>query len=829
VWDELPLMMAAGDPGQPVLRRSVRTAAMSSAALSACVVLAIALADVPRAQTYLTFQSQLRPPKGGSATAKPKDGDQQMLVQADEIQYDYNNELVSAVGNVQIYYNGATIEADKVVYDQRTKRLHAEGNARLTEPDGKITYGDMLDLDENFRNGFVDSLRLETPEETRLAAARADRTGGNYTVFQSGVYTACEPCLEDPRKPPLWQVKAVRIIHDEAEKMMYFENAQIEFFGVPLAWFPYFSAPDPTVKRKSGFLMPVMTTSSAYGFGLETPYYLALAPNYDLTFSPRITTTQGPLLEAEFRERFANGDLIIRGAGIDQLDKDVFVRGNDEGVTPGYRDWRGSIESIGRFALSTQWSWGWDAVGVTDPTFFQDYKIRQLQATSPDPLLNALSAGVTDLYLTGRGDRSFFDIRAIHYYGYSESDIQGTLPLIRPVMDYTYTVDHPVFGGELGFDTNFTSLSRGLASFDPTNMTASNLGVCSIANTADTAQKIPVNCLLRGIPGDYTRGSAEVHWKYQYTDELGQVFTPFASVRGDVASMQIDNQPGVANYITPGDSTLPRAMPTVGLEYRYPFIGIESWGTQTIEPIGQIVARPNETDIGKIPNEDSQSLVFDTTDLFKVDKFAGWDRVEGGGRANAGVQYTAQFNQGGFFNAMFGQSYQLFGLNSFAVGDTTNTGLDSGLDKTISDYVASFSFQPNSVYSLTSRFRFDEETFSVERMEIDARASFDRWTGSILYGDYAAQPELGFINRREGVLSSASYKLTDNWVFTGGVRYDFEVGKVSQTRVGFGYIDDCFTLSLNYFMDNTYSGNVGTSQTVMVQFSLRTLGGFSTQ
>ncbi len=84
-----------------------------------------------RAQTYLTFQGQVRPNPSHNATLKPKDGDQQMLVQADEIQYDYNNELVSAVGNVQIYYNGATIEADKVIYDQRTKRLHAEGNARL--------------------------------------------------------------------------------------------------------------------------------------------------------------------------------------------------------------------------------------------------------------------------------------------------------------------------------------------------------------------------------------------------------------------------------------------------------------------------------------------------------------------------------------------------------------------------------------------------------------------------------------------------------------------------------------------------------------------------
>ena len=129
-------------------------------------------------------------------------------------------------------------------------------------------------------------------------------------------------------------------------------------------------------------------------------------------------------------------------------------------------------------------------------------------------------------------------------------------------------------------------------------------------------------------------------------------------------------------------------MPAVGLEYRYPFINVQPWGTTTVEPIAQIILRPNETYAGKLPNEDAQSLVFDASNLFAVDKFSGYDRVEGGGRANVGVQATTQFDRGGSINVMFGQSYQLFGLNSFAVADATNTGLDSGLQTTRSDYVA---------------------------------------------------------------------------------------------------------------------------------------------
>ena len=808
------------------------------AALAAVAALCFLAIDIPGAlaqsSQFLTFPNQRGAAKksssgggllqGGRPTANRES---KMLVQADEIDYDYNNQRVSAVGNVQIYYNGSTLEADKVIYDQRNKRLRAEGNARLTDADGKVTYGEVMDLSDDYRDGFVDSLRVETPDDTRMAAARADRTAGNYTVFQNGVYTACEPCKDDPKKPPLWQVKAARIIHNQSEKMLYFEDATLEFFGMPLAYFPYFSTPDPTVKRKTGFLTPKFSSTSVYGFGLETPYYIALAPDYDMTISPRITTKQGPLLQGEWRQRLEDGYFTIRGAGIDQLDKNYFIRDNGP-PTPGFRDFRGSVESTGRFTLSPMWSWGWDAVAVTDPTFFQDYRVRSLQQRNPDLLTLGLTEGVSQLYLSGRGDRSYFDIRAIHYTGFSEADVQDALPNIHPVIDYARTLGTPVFGGELGYRINFTSLSRGTAEFDPISQAAFNSNLC-VAQTADPAVTTRANCLLRGIPGDYARFTAQAQWRRQIIDGMGQVWTPFVSLRADAAAVSVSSQAAVGNFIQTGDTELVRAMPAAGLEYRYPFISAQSWGTQTIEPIAQLIFRPNETNIGKLPNEDAQSLIYDDSNLFKVDKFSGYDRVEGGGRANVGMQYTAQFNRGGFVNVLFGQTYQLFGVNSFATRDTSNTGLDSGLDTNRGDYVARVSYQPNSIYTFTSRFRFDQGDFTLRRLEIEGRANFSRWSMTMLYGNYDAQPDLGFLTRREGILGISSLKVTANWVVTGGLRYDLQSDKLNQSRVGLGYVDDCFIMGLNYITDYTYSGNVQNNHTILFELSLRTLGGIGTR
>jgi LPS-assembly protein len=222
--------------------------------------------------------------------------------------------------------------------------------------------------------------------------------------------------------------------------------------------------------------------------------------------------------------------------------------------------------------------------------------------------------------------------------------------------------------------------------------------------------------------------------------------------------------------------------------------------------------------------------VYDTSNLFSVDKFSGYDREEGGGRANAGVQATTQFDRGGAIKFLFGQSYQLFGLNSFAVQDVTNTGLDSGLQRNASDYVTSVDYSPNRTYTFSVRSRFDEQTWNVQRFEAEARANFDRWSVGLLYGDYAAQPDLGYLTRREGILASGSVKLAANWVATGAVRWDLVANNVNQYVVGAGYVDDCFVLAANYITSYTYATSATPpvlSHAYMLQIGLRTIANTS--
>ncbi len=808
---------SARPPTRRPQRRGVASTVVAVLSLLVCGGL---IAATPAAAQLLTFPAPApSPPKSQIAIDREKSGDKQMLVQAREIDYDYTNHRVSAVGGVQIYYGGATIEADRVIYDQTTKRLHAEGNVRLSEPDGKVTYGQIMDLADDYRDGFVDSLRLDTPDQTRMAAARAERSSGNYTVFHNGVYTACLPCKDDPKKPPLWQVKAVRMIHDQGEKMLYFEDASLEFFGMPIAWMPYFSAPDPTVKRKTGFLIPIAGYSSLFGASLEIPYYWALAPDYDATFQPRITSTQGVLLQGEFRQRTLNGAYSVSAAGIRQLNKEKFDVG-----APGYLDWRGAVQT--RASLpSTPNGYGagpaWRSpTGSSSPTIVPACCAT---ANRADPLQPSISEGVSQLYLSGKGNRSYFDARSIYYYGFSTADTQAQIPIVHPVIDYNLTLDHPVLGGELGYKLNFTSLSRQSANFDAITSATTTSGAATAPTRGQNCRRV-VCCaafpeLITASRRRPIGGAASPTPTAKCSRRLRRrASIPPRCRSAPIRAFPTTCRPATARWCAPcrpsvWNTAIPSSTRNPGAPRRSSRSARSSFGRM----------KPRSA---AMPNEDAQSLTFDDSNLFRVDKFSGWDRVEGGSRANAGVQYTAQFNKAGYVNALVGQSYQLFGQNSFAQGGGTNTGLNSGLDTAQSDYVTRVSFQPNSTYKFTQRFRLDHNNYSIQRNEIEATATFSRWNFTAMYGDYAPQPDLGFLYRRKGVLGSAALKLDANWVLSGSLRYDLSAKKINQTLIGLGYVDDCFILGLNYITNYNYDtlGSPTLVHQVMLQLSLRTIG-----
>ncbi len=614
-------------------------------------------------------QQQL--PGGGETTiAKQVNPDKSLplLLQADDLVYDNQNNRVLARGNVEIYYNNYTLLADEIIYDRTANTLTAIGNVRIKEPDGSLINADRITLTDNFRDGFIRSLRVVTQEDARIAASNAYRKDGDTTVFENGVFTPCKLCANNPEKPPLWRVKAARVIHNKAEQNIYYENASFEFFGVPVSWIPYFYHPDPTVKRRSGFLLPSFGTSEELGFSFGVPYYYAPSPHYDLTLKPTVTTKAGFLLETEYRQKLSNGGYRVElsGAYDDDPNRD---RVRDE-------EFRGSIVTKGEFSLGSYWNWGWDATIESDDTFRRFYKLDSIYATDR----------VSQLYLTGQSGRNYFSATMYHFGGLTSDDQDGADSVVHPAIDYNYIFDRPVAGGELSFDISAVSLSRDT---DP--------------NPTDSF--VPTKNTNRIV--------TEVGWRRTLTDPLGQRLTPFFGARGDLYQIaeftDVDGASGDDEFLT-------RQLVTGGVDYRYPFVKHTNSASHVLEPIGQIIVRPDTGDFNDVPNEDAQSLVFDDTLLFDIDKFSGYDRLETGTRANVGIQYTLQTYGGISLRGVAGQSYHIDGDNPYDVSGSLSDSTGLGSDR--SDYVIGGYVDIRNYLRLTSQFRLDEDDLSIERQDL---------------------------------------------------------------------------------------------------------------
>ncbi len=784
-------------------RHSRASSALTALGLVA-LVLAAALPGIPAARA----QDPTLPSGGGPASSFAKtpgglfgpkqkvDKSQPLQLQGDQLTYDSKGNRVVARGNVEIYYNNNILTADEIIYDQTAGTLTAIGNVALKDANGNVTRADRYTLTDDFRDGFVQSLQMETKDHTKLIAERASRREGNVTEFTNGRFT---PCKTEGGMPPLWCVSAASVVHDQTAGTITYQDAAFEMFGQPLVYLPYFQHADPSTKRKTGFLPPSFGSSSALGYSVEIPYYVALAPSYDFTFHPRYFSKQGVLLQGDWRQKIWNGEYTVSLAGIDQGNlnfEDTNGATREARATDGFR---GSLQTRGRFSLSSWWRFGWDVTLESDDTFRRFYHLDSVLQTDR----------VNQAYLVGQSDRNYFSTRLYHFGGLLLDSTNESESMVHPIIDYNYIFANPVLGGELGWKSNALSFSR-----------------------SDAVNHSQTQSVQRAI--------TELNWRRRMTDSIGISYTPFASLRGDVYKVDNFVDPQTGQPIK--DETIARGLATGGVTVSYPWIANGPGGAHTVEPIGQVIARQGTVDQKRLPNEDAKSLVFDDTNLFEPQKFSGYDRLETGTRVNYGLQYTFQSPQGPYARVLAGQSTHLMGQNVYAspglspdaynadgtVKDATAYSYSpySGLGTRRSDYVLGAYLAPTDVFKIMSQTRFNETDFSLQREDLAAAINYGPVSASVVYTYAAANSGIGLYDTQQEITGTLGLKLTDRWSLLGSVRFDLDKGDPLTDMVQIKYADECFVLTATY--TDTYitdpARDLVADRSIMLRFEWKYLG-----
>ncbi|MFC3127021.1 LPS-assembly protein LptD [Pseudoroseomonas globiformis] len=516
---------------------------------------------------------------------------------AEQVEYDRDNNRVTATGAVEAWQNDRILRADRFTYNRETGIATVEGNVQLLQPDGQVLFADRADLTGNLRDGVLQGLSARLAQNGRMVANGARRTDGSILDMSRVLYSSCDLCADDPEAAPLWQLRARLATHDQAEKRLRYRDASLLFGGVPVFWTPYLSHPDPSVPRQSGFLTPSFGSSSFLGGFIETPYYWAIDDSSDAIISPTFSTKQDPALGLDYRRRFNAGEIKLNGS-VGQRDG----ARDEEGLG-------GHIFSSGQFAIDENWRTGFNLNRASSESYLRAWRYpaqRQL---------------VSDLYLESFwGTESFFRADTRFYQGLSEVDDTGQIPLVLPNLYGDRWFGRDRFGGFLTLDANAFAISRSQGT-------------------------------------DTRRFASRITYERPQIDSMGSVWT----FRGQADGIgrwvdDFDRAPNFGNTGTVNDIT---GNVRLGLDWRMPFIrSAGNYGSQLLEPRVQLVTGPATGRQTDVPNEDSYGFEFTDANLFQLNRFYGRDRQEGGTRVDAALRGAWYFPNGGQLEAMAGRSFR---------------------------------------------------------------------------------------------------------------------------------------------------------------------------
>lgn len=674
---------------------------------------------------------------------------------ADEVTYDRDAQRLTASGNVEVLYGGRVLRASRIVYDQRANQIEAEGPLLLTDNEGGVILADRASLTPDMENGLIESARLLIAGKMQLSAAEA-RRGGNYDTLYRTVASTCTICAGSPT--PTWQIRASRVVRDEAARRIYFENARFELFGVPIGWLPRASIPEPGVTRANGFLLPTFHSSSQiYGVGIKVPYFLTLGDNADATLTPFITTGGARILESQVRQRFASGGYNIAGSL-------AFDDGLDDTID-GHGGLRGAVSTQGAFALGRGFIGDFDLNWASDDSY-----LAQFDYSDADRLTSTMAVHRTtvDEYVS-------FGTVAFQALAGSEDLEAGTVPFAFPQVTYRRLYDTPgLGGGRLGIDGESLGIIR------------------------EEGQ----NMFRAGGSVDWTRDGNVGH----------------GIMAEAIGALDFDAYRAWEARDTGDTRDYARTVPTASVELRWPWMRETSAAQHVIEPIVQVVYSHafGETDV---PNEDSQIVEFDDTNLFSLNRFPGQDRLETGFRANLGVSYTRQDPDGWSLGLTVGRVVR-------ATKSDAQFFEGTGLAGNWSDYVTSATLGFDWGLSLANRSLFSDD-FDFVRNEFALAYQGERGALQAAYVYLAeddSNPFIGPQPETSEIALDARYRFLPNWELRGLWRYDAVANSNLRAGAGISYGNECAEFDLSLQRRYTYTDNLPPSTSITFGLKLAGFG-----
>lgn len=701
------------------------------------------------------------------------------FLQSDSINYDETTQTVRALGHVQIEQNNQLLYADEVSYNQIADEVTAVGHVWLRDKEGNFTFTNKVTLKNKMADGFVDEIKVLMTDDSRLAGNKGKRYNARKTILWQGVYSPCKVCKAHPETAPTWQVKSDKIIHDQERELVEYHHAWLEMWGWPVFYMPYFSHPDPAVKRKSGFLMPTYSHGRDLGMSITTPYYWASGKNHDFTFYPTFTGKQGVIPALEHRYRFNDGEYTMHGSYAHRTSRQSAPNSNPNNYgRASSQRWHYFLSS--RYEATPDILLTLNVQRASDMTYLKRFPV--LPRHSTDPF--AASTSLTSMAALERFKPDSYGVIKSYVF---QAERQKTVPVVLPMIQYSYESLPGFYGQTFMGDFNFLHLFR------------------DRAIVGQVAEKM-------------VRSSLGFGGQIPYISPWGDMWTFKGYVRGDIYHTS-GYQPTAISRVK--DRYESRYFPQASLTWRYPFLNASRAMHWILEPAAMITTSSIGGNAIEIPNEDTPLVTVDTTNLFLPNRMYGIDRIDSGHRYVYGINSRQLFSESRRFNLFFGQSVRL--------DDKQVLPINSGEDTHASSFVTGLQAVPFYWLDLRSRTLHSRRNFSVEVAESSVSINSPWAIGTLSHVLYNKKFTLDNqrVSQLSWNLSSGQYKgfSVAYGEMRNMVRRNQNVQLLNQT-ISVRHENECLKTSLSFIRTGFRDRDLRPDKRIVLQLDFKNLGTF---
>ena len=690
----------------------------------------------------------------GGAYAKDQSGKE---IFADKITYNKKKANIKSEGK-SIYADnrGNKLFADNFHYDINLKTIDAKNNVKYIDKDGNLLNFSSLKYYEELEKGIGQDLRAKLTDKSTMEGAEAefDNKLGTVTLLKKNSYTPCEN-KENSTKTileicPDWSIDTTKTTHDKNEKMVYHRNAVLKIKNIPVFYTPYFSHPDPSVKRKSGFLPPSVKNFTDLGQTIKTPYFWAINDNRDLTFTPIYYFDENSIFLTEYRQQNEKSKFYI-----------------DSSYTQGYKNIN-KKDNSGNEIKRTDGSRNhlfFNFLGSYEDLLFSQNDLEvNIQRISQKNYLNVNQINTEHVKqdMTSLNNNIIFNS-----YGGSqrikiESNIYENLNIEEKNLKYQYTFPSIEYGN---YFNKFDQLVNISSSFAAKNL-GTNSNQAYFTNQINSESEIK---LLDFLPG------------------VANVF------KTSTKNINVQNQ----NILDSKENFNSDTYLTLGVENSLPLMKINKNTEETLTP--KIFTKFTT---GSMTNANSLDKMLTYQDIYSMNRMSSITNPETGGDIGYGIDYNIRKKN---------NLSEVYMDGTFSIGQVIKKKKlkempdNSSLANTGSDFVGNVSF----FYDGKIEEKISQTAYLKKGLNINYGYTVSNDLNKILKNDidisYADTKntwsskyyETHDISNEQYIDIKYDRKIYDDFTFATGVRKNIQDSFTENNFIGIAYETDCIKISLN--------------------------------